>query len=213
MQGSPGAAACRRAEGRGRALKGERCEAGKAEEDCRMDEAGEVNGLEAAGGLGNVLGKGVELGERSGAGRSCPVPREGRARMPAGCLAGSDRQTAHTWMAASEAVCSRCPSWAELLAGGDGAMQRGVHTGVSLTRSLLVWGPDSGQEESQGGEGWTGAESDSRPGSWSVQPAAGAGGEGAKGREGALEEPLVEAGRGHCSARVPHSDGSYVLQN
>ncbi len=194
------------------ALKGERCEADTAGEKCWMDEAGEESGPEVAGGLSNVLVMGVELGERSGAGRSRPVPREGRARMTGVCLAGSDRQTAHTWMAALGAVCSTCPSWAELLADGDDAMQRGVHTDVSLTHSLLVWGPDSGQEESQEDEGWTGAKSGSHPGSWSAQPAAGAGGEGAKGREGALGELLVEADRGHCSAHVPYSGGSCVLQ-
>lgn len=53
--------------------------------------------------------------------------------------------------------------------------------------------------------------SGSRLGSWSVQPAAGAGDEGARGIEGALGEPLVEADREHSSARVPYSGGSYVL--
>lgn len=38
------------------------------------------------------------------------------------------------------------------------------------------------------------------------------GGEGARGREGALGELLVVADRGHSSARVPHSCGSCVLQ-
>lgn len=87
-----------------------------------MGEAGEESELEVVGGLSNVSGMGGELGERSGAGRSCPVPREGRARMTGVCLAGSDRQTAHTWTAAMEAVCSMCPSWAKLLSGGDGVM-------------------------------------------------------------------------------------------
>ncbi len=86
-----------------------------------MGEAGEESALEAVGGLSNVSGMGGELGERSGAGRSCPVPREGRARMTGVCLAGSGRQMARTWTAATEAVCSTHPSWAKLLSGGDGA--------------------------------------------------------------------------------------------
>lgn len=175
-----------------------------------MGEAGEESGKGVEGGLGNVLGMGGELGGRSGAGCSRPVPREGRARMTAVCLAGSGRQTARTWMAATEAVCSMCPSWATLSSGDDGVTWRGVHTDVSLTRSLLVWGPGSGREESQGGEGWSAAGSGSRLGSWSVQPVAGAGGEGAGGREGALVEPLVEADREHSSARVP--GGSCALR-
>lgn len=203
--------ACRIGEERGRALKGEHCEVGMAVEECWMDEAGEESGLKVVGGLSNVSGMGEELGERSGAGHSCPVPREGRARMTGVCLADSDRQTAHTWMAAMAAVCSMCPSWAELLPDGDGAMRRGVHTDVSLTHSLLVWVPGSGQAESQGGEGWTGVESGSRQGSWSAQPAAGAGGEGARGREGASGEHPLEADREHSSAHVSHSGGSCVL--
>lgn len=71
-----------------------------------------------------------------------------------------------------------------------------------------MWGPGSGQEESLGGEGWTGAESGSRLGSWSEQPAAGAGDEGVRGREGASGEPLVEADHEHSSARVPQSGGN-----
>lgn len=171
-----------------------------AGEECRT---GEESGPEAAGGLNNVSGTGGEPGGRSGAGRSRPAPREGRARMTGVCPAGSDRRTARTWMAAAEAACSTRPSWAKLLSGGDGATWRGVRTGASPTRSLLVWEPGSGREESQGGEGWTGAESGSRPGSWSVRRAAGAGGEGAGGREGALGEPLVEADREHSFAHVP----------
>lgn len=176
-----------------------------------MGEVGEESGPEAADGLSNVLGMGGEPGERNGAERSHPVPREGRARMTGVCLAGSDRQTARTWTAAVQAACSMCPSWAELSSCGDGAMWRGVHTDVSLTRSLLGWGPGSGLEESRGGEGWPGAESGSHLGSWSVQPVADAGGEGARGREGASGEPLVEADRVHSSAHVPHSGGSCVL--
>lgn len=103
-----------RGEERGRALKGERYEAGTAGEECRMDEAGEEGGLEVAGGLSNVSGTGGGLGERSGAGCSRLVPRGERARKTAVCLAGSDRPTAHTWTAVTEAVCSMCPSWAEL---------------------------------------------------------------------------------------------------
>lgn len=80
---------------------------------------------------------------------------------------------------------------------------------MSLTRSLLVWGPGSGQEESQGGEGWTGVESGSRLDSWSVQPAAGAGDEGTRGTEGVLAERL-EADHEHSFARV--SSGSCVLR-
>lgn len=106
---------------RGRERSGERCEAGKAGEECWMGEVGEESGPEVAGGLGNVSGTGGEQDERSGAGRSRPVPREGCARMTGVCLADSDRQTAHTWMAAMAAVCSTSPSWAELLVGGDGA--------------------------------------------------------------------------------------------
>lgn len=176
------------------------------------DEAGEGSGLEAVGGLGSVSGTGGELGGRSGAGRSRLVPTEGRARTTGVCLAGSDRQTARTWTAATEAACSSCPSWAELLSGGDGVTLTGVHTDGSPTHSLLVWGPGSAQEESQEGEGWTGAGSDSRLGSWSERPAAGAGGEEVRGREGALEGPLVKADRGHNSGHAPHSDGSCVLR-
>lgn len=110
-----------------------------------------------------MLGMGGELDARSGAGRSRPEPTD--AKMTGECLAGFDRRTAHTWRAAMELVCSTCPSWAKLLYGGDGAMWRGVHTNVSLTHSLLVWGPGSCQEESLEGEGWTEAESGSRLGS------------------------------------------------
>lgn len=87
-----------------------------------MGEAGAESGLEAVGGLSNVLGMGGELGGRCGAGCSRPVPREEHARMTAVCLAGSDRQMAHTWTAVKEPVCSTSPSWAKLLSGGDGAM-------------------------------------------------------------------------------------------
>lgn len=139
-----------------------------AGEGCWTDEVGEESGLEVVGGLGNVLGMGGELGVRSGAGRSLLVPMERCARMTAVCRGGSDRQTARNGRGGLAAACSRCPSWAEPLVGGDGATWRGVHTDVSPTRSPLVWGPDSGQEGSQAGEGWTGAESGSRLGSWSV---------------------------------------------
>lgn len=114
MLGIRGAAACRRGEERGRALKGAHYGAGTAGEGCRMDEAGEERGLEAAGGSSNVSGMGGGLGGRSGAGRSRLAPREERARTTGVCPAGSDRQTAHTWTAVAEAVCSMCPSWAEL---------------------------------------------------------------------------------------------------
>lgn len=87
-----------------------------------MDGVGEECELKVVDGLGNVLATGGELGERSGAGRSLLVPREGCARMTDVCLAGSDRQTAHTGVAAMAAACSTCPSWAKLLAGGDGVM-------------------------------------------------------------------------------------------
>lgn len=93
-----------------------------AGEFCWMDGAGEKCELKVVDGLGNVSGTGGELGERSGAGRSRLVPREGCARMTDVCLAGSDRQTVHTWVAAMVAACSMCPSWAKLLAGGDGVM-------------------------------------------------------------------------------------------
>lgn len=193
-------------------MKGERCDAGTAGEECRAGEAGGENGLEAVGGLNNVSGTDEGPGERSGAGRSLLVSRAGHARMTGVFLAGSDRLTAHTWMAATEAVCSTSPSWAELWPGGDGAMQKGVRTGGSLTRSLLAWGPGSGPGASQGGEGWTGAESGSRLGSWSAQPVAGAGGEGVRGREAASGEPQAEADRGHSSGRAPHSGGSRALR-
>lgn len=139
-----------------------------AGEECWMDEVGGESGPEVVGGLGNVLGMGGELGVRSGAGCSLLVPREMCARMTVVCLAGSDRQMARNGMVGLVAACSMCPSWAEPLVGGDGVMRKGVHTGVSPTHSPLVWGPGSGQEESQAGEGWTGAESGSRLGSWSV---------------------------------------------
>lgn len=84
---------------------------------------------------------------------------------------------------------------------------------MSLTHSPLVSGPGSDQGGSQEGGGWTGAESGSRQGSWSVRPAAGAGGEGARGREGASGVPLVEADRGNNPAHVPHSGGSCVLRH
>lgn len=69
-----------------------------------------------------MSGTGGEPGERSGAGRSRPVSREGCARMTDVCLAGSDRPTAHSGAAALAAACSTCPSWAKLSAGGDGVM-------------------------------------------------------------------------------------------
>lgn len=75
-----------------------------------------------------------------------------------------------------------------------------------------MWGPGSGQEESQGGEGWTGAESGSRPGSWNVWQAAGAGDEGVGGRGGASGERLVVADHEHSSAPVPHSGGNCAHQ-
>lgn len=103
-----------------------------------MDEAGEESGPEAVGGLGNVSGTGGELGVRSGAGRSLPVPRMRCARMTVACLAGSDRQTARNGTGGLAAACSTCPSWAEPLVGGDGATRRGVRTDVSPTRSLLA---------------------------------------------------------------------------
>lgn len=84
---------------------------------------------------------------------------------------------------------------------------------MSLTHSLLASGPGSGREGSREGGGWTGAESGSRPGSWSVRPVAGAGDEGAKGREGAWGVLLVEADRGHNPAHAPHSGGSCVLRH
>lgn len=132
-----------------------------------MDEAGEESGPKV-GGSGNVLGTGGELGVRSEAGRSCLVPRWGRARLAAVCLAGSDMLTAHSGTAVSAAAGSISPSWEELWVGGDGATQKGVRTDASPTRSPPVWGPGSGREASRGGGGWPGAGSGSRRGSWSA---------------------------------------------
>lgn len=73
---------------------------------------------------------------------------------------------------------------------------------MSLTRFQLVWGPDSALKESQEGGGWIVGESGSHPDSWSVQRAAGAGGEGVTGREGALGGLQVEVGREHRFALV-----------
>lgn len=122
----------------GRALSGERCKVGVG---CRVDEVGEKTEPEAVGGSGNDFEKAGELGVRSGAGRSCPVPKEGHARTNGACLAGSDRQTARTLMVELAAACSICHSWAKLLVGGDGVKWRGVRTDVSQIRSLLVWEP------------------------------------------------------------------------
>lgn len=78
---------------------------------------------------------------------------------------------------------------------------------MSRTHSLLVWGPGNGQEESRGGGGWTGSKSGSHLDSWSVQPVAGAGDEGIRGREGVLVEHL-EADHEHSFARVSCSCGN-----
>lgn len=172
-----------------------------------MGEAGEENGPEAAGGSGNALATGGDSGERSGAGRSCLVPRGACARMNGGCPVGSGKQMARSGTAATGAAYSTSPNWAKPLADGGGGTSRGVRTGVSPTRSLLGLGPDSGQGETLGGEGWSGAGSGSPLGSWSGQTVAGAGGEGVKGTGVALGERPV-ADRGHSFARVSGSSGS-----
>lgn len=177
------------------------------------DEAGgEESESEVVGGLCNVSGMGEELGERSGAGQSHPASRVGHARMTGVCLADSDRLIVRIWMGPVACVCNMCPSWVELLSDGGDAMQRGVHTGVSPTRSQLEWVPGSVQEGSRVGEGWTGVESGSRLGSWNGQTAAGAGGEVVRGREVALGGPRMAADREHSSARVPHRGGNHVLR-
>lgn len=63
------------------------------------------------------------------------------------------------------------------------------------------------------GEGWTGAESGSRLGSWNGQTAAGAGGEAVRGREVVLGGPQMAADREHSSARVPQRGGNRVLRD
>jgi len=112
---------------------------------------------------------------------------------------------------ATAAACSMCPSSVKLLAGSDGVMLRDVRKDASQTHFQLVWGPGSGQEENQGSEGWTGAESGSLLGSWSEQPVAGVEDEGARGRGAALGELLVEADHEHSSAHMLHSCGKHVL--
>lgn len=88
--------ACRTGEECGRALRGACYEMGKVGGERWMDEAGGKSELEVVGGSGNVLGRGEELGERSGERRSYPVPREGCSRTTGVYLTYSDRQTART---------------------------------------------------------------------------------------------------------------------
>lgn len=161
----------------------------------------------AAGGLGNVWEKGAELDERrSGAGCKHLVPMEEEcARTTGVCLEGSDRSMARIWTVAAGAACSRRASCEELSAGGDD-----VRIGVSPTRSLLALEPGSGREESRAGEGWSGAGTGSRLGSWSGQLVVGVGDEGAVGTRGALVERRVEVDRGYSSVHMPQSCGICV---
>lgn len=191
-----GAAACKTGVECGRAPEGDVDMAGG------KHWVGEENGMEVAGGLHNVLGKGDDLRGMNEAGRSRLEPKRPRARMSVGSLADPDSLTAHTEMAAMDCVCSMYPSWVELLYGGGDAVQRGVRTNVSPTRSLLEWVQDSVPEGSRVGEDWSEGASDSRPGSWIVQSAAGVGGEEVTDKEDALGALRVEADRDYSSARV-----------
>lgn len=157
--------------------------------------------MEAADGLHNVLGTGEDPRGMNGAG-SRPEPKRSRARVPAGSLAGSDRLTAHTGTVARDCVCSKNPSWVELLSGGGDVVRRGVRTNVSPTRSRLAWVRDSVPEGTRGGEDWAEGASDSRPGSWNVQTAAGVGGEEVADKEDALGALRAEAARERSSAHV-----------
>lgn len=190
-----GAAACKTAVGCGRAPGGDGNRAGGK----RCEESG----MEAAGGLHNVLGMGEDPRGLNGAGRSSPEPKGSRARMSVGSLAGSGRLTAHTGMVALDCVCSMHPSWVELLSGGGDVVQRGARTNVSPTRSRLAWVQDSVLEGTRAGEDWAEGGSDSRPGSWNVQTAAGVGGEEVADKEDALGALPVEVARERSSARVP----------
>lgn len=163
---------------------------------------GEESGTEAADGLRNVLGMGEDLRAVNGAGRSPPEPKRSRARVSVGSLADSDRLTAHTGTVAMDCVCSMNPSWVELLSGGGDVVQRGVRTNVSPTRSRLAWVQDSVPEGTRAGEDWAEGASDSRPGSWNVQTAAGVGGEEVADKEDALGALRVEVARERSSARV-----------
>lgn len=129
-----------------------------------------------------MAGMDAELGVKSGADCSLLEATVGDARMSGGYRADSDRLMAHTLMAAAMAVCSRSPSWAELSVDGVGDGQRDVRTNASQIHFQLAWGPGSGQWGSQGADGWTEAETDSRQGSWSGQLEAGVGDEEAGGR-------------------------------
>lgn len=129
---------------------------------------GEQGGLEALDGSHNVLGTGEGLHGTDGAGRSRPESKRPRARTAGGSLADSDRLTARTGMVEMECVCSKYPSWVEVLYGGGDVMRRGVRTNASLTRSRLAWVPGSVPEGSRVGEAQTEGESGSRPGSWNA---------------------------------------------
>lgn len=146
-----------------------------------------------------MLGMGGDLRGMNGAGRSRPEPKRPRARVSVGSPA--DRLTARTGTVATDCACSTNPSWAELSSGG-GDVRRGVRTNASPTRSRLAWVRDSVPEGTRAGEDWAEGASDSRPGSWTVQTAAGVGGEEVAGKEDALGALRVEVARERSSVRV-----------
>lgn len=191
-----GAAACTTGVGCGRAPGGDGNTAGGKRR------AGEESGTEAADGSHNVSGTGEDPRGMNGAGRSRPEPKRSRARVSVGSLADSDRLTAHTGMVAMDCVCSMNPSWVELLSGGGDVAPRGARTNVSPTRSRLAWAQGSVPEGTRAGEDWAEGASDSRPGSWSVQTAAGVGGEEVADKEDALGALRAEVARERSSVRV-----------
>lgn len=191
-----GAAACKTGVGCGRAPGGDGNTAGG------KHWAGEESGMEAAAGLHNVLGMGEDPRGMNGAGRSRPEPKRSRARTSVGSLEDSGMLTAHTGMVAMDCVCSMNPSWVELLSGGGDVVQRGVRTNASPTRSRLAWAQDSVPEGTRAGEDWAEGASDSRPGSWNVQTAAGVGGEEVADKEDVSGALRVEVDRERSSARV-----------